>query len=103
MYTVFQIAITAGIFALTVSPGAPAFPILIILLVPFRLLIMNRWWRKEVLRFVDSWACREGTPEDDLEETKDQQNEKGMVGETTVSRLRDRHEMSVLRKSGDEV
>lgn len=26
---------------------------------------MKRWWRREVLRFVDAWACREGTPEDD--------------------------------------
>jgi hypothetical protein len=27
--------------------------------------LMNRIWRREVLRFVDAWACREGTPEDD--------------------------------------
>jgi hypothetical protein len=26
---------------------------------------MKRWWNREVLRFVDAWACREGTPEDD--------------------------------------
>lgn len=26
---------------------------------------MKRWWPREVLRFVDAWACREGTPEDD--------------------------------------
>lgn len=26
---------------------------------------MKKWWRREVLRFVDAWACREGTPEDD--------------------------------------
>lgn len=25
---------------------------------------MNRWFPREVLRFVDAWACREGTPED---------------------------------------
>lgn len=26
---------------------------------------MKRWFPREVLRFVDAWACREGTPEDD--------------------------------------
>ena len=26
---------------------------------------MKRWFGREVLRFVDAWACREGTPEDD--------------------------------------
>jgi hypothetical protein len=26
---------------------------------------MNRFWNRETLRFVDAWACREGTPEDD--------------------------------------
>lgn len=29
---------------------------------------MKRWWPREVLRFVDAWACREGTPEDDEDE-----------------------------------
>jgi hypothetical protein len=41
---------------------------LIIALVPFRLLVMKRWWSREVLRFVDAWACREGTPEDEEDE-----------------------------------
>lgn len=41
------------------------FPVIIIALVPFRLLLMKRWWPREVLRFVDAWACREGTPEDE--------------------------------------
>lgn len=26
---------------------------------------MNRIWGRETLRFVDSWACKDGTPEDD--------------------------------------
>ena len=30
-----------------------------------RLLVMNRMWHRETLRFVDAWACRDGTPEDD--------------------------------------
>ena len=50
---------------MTLTRGAPAFPIIIIALVPFRLLVMKRWWPREALRFVDAWACREGTPEDD--------------------------------------
>lgn len=53
------------IFILTLTRGAPAFPVLIIALVPFRLLVMKKWWPREVLRFVDAWACHEGTPEDD--------------------------------------
>ena len=67
-YTVLQIIITVAIFILTLTKGAPAFPVLIIALVPFRLLIMRRWWPREVLRFVDAWACRKGTPEDDEDE-----------------------------------
>jgi hypothetical protein len=64
-YTILQIVLTAAIFVLTLTKAAPAFPVLIIALVPFRLLVMKRWWNREVLRFVDAWACREGTPEDD--------------------------------------
>ncbi|KAJ5104932.1 hypothetical protein NUU61_002279 [Penicillium alfredii] len=65
LYTLLQIVITVVIFIVTLTKGAPAFPVLIIALVPFRLLVMKRWWHREVLRFVDAWACREGTPEDD--------------------------------------
>ncbi|RAL06043.1 HCO3 transporter family protein [Aspergillus ibericus CBS 121593] len=65
LYTILQIIITVAIFILTLTRGAPAFPVLIVALVPFRLLLMKRWWPREVLRFVDAWACREGTPEDD--------------------------------------
>lgn len=65
LYTILQIVITVVIFIVTLTRGAPAFPVLIVALVPFRLLLMKRWWPREVLRFVDAWACREGTPEDD--------------------------------------
>ncbi|KAJ5176669.1 uncharacterized protein N7482_002546 [Penicillium canariense] len=65
LYTILQIVTTVVIFIVTLTRGAPAFPVLIIALVPFRLLIMKKWWPREVLRFVDAWACREGTPEDD--------------------------------------
>jgi hypothetical protein len=64
-YTLVQIIITAIIFIVTLTKGAPAFPVVIIACVPARLLLMNKIWRREVLRFVDAWACREGTPEDD--------------------------------------
>lgn len=65
LYTILQIVLTVAIFILTLTRAAPAFPVLILALVPFRLLAMKRWWNREVLRFVDAWACREGTPEDD--------------------------------------
>ncbi len=65
VYTIVQIVVTVVIFIVTLTKGAPAFPVIIIALVPIRLLLMNRMWHKETLRFVDSWACRDGTPEDD--------------------------------------
>ena len=65
VYTVVQIVFTVVIFIVTLTKGAPAFPVIIIALVPTRLLLMNKLWSRETLRFVDAWACREGTPEDD--------------------------------------
>ena len=64
-YTLVQIALTVIIFIVTLTKGAPAFPLIIIACVPARLLLMNKVWSREVLRFVDAWACREGTPEDE--------------------------------------
>ncbi|KAL8873556.1 MAG: hypothetical protein Q9174_000994 [Haloplaca sp. 1 TL-2023] len=65
IYTIVQVVVTIVIFVVTLTKAAPAFPILIIILVPSRLLLMNKLWARETLRFVDSWACRKGTPEDD--------------------------------------
>lgn len=31
---------------------------------------MRRVWSREVLRYVDAWACRDGTPEDDEDRRK---------------------------------
>ena len=64
-YTTTQILMTVIIFIVTLTKGAPAFPLIIIACVPARLLIMNRIWRRETLAYVDAWACREGTPEED--------------------------------------
>ena len=50
MYTLLQIALTAGIFAITFTPGAPIFPVIIVLLVPIRLKVMNKWWSRETLK-----------------------------------------------------
>lgn len=69
MYTIVQIVVTVIIFIVTLTRGVPAFPIIIIALVPIRLLLMNRLWHRETLRFVDAWACRDGTPEDDEDQT----------------------------------
>ena len=65
IYTVVQIIVTVIIFIVTLTKGAPAFPVIIIALVPIRLLLMPKLWKRETLRFVDAWACRAGTPEDD--------------------------------------
>ena len=50
MYTLFQILVTAGIFAVTFTPAAPVFPVIIVLLVPVRLKLMNKWWSYETLK-----------------------------------------------------
>ena len=67
VYTVVQIMVTVIIFIVTLTKGAPAFPVIIIALVPIRLMVMNKLWARDTLRFVDAWACREGTPEDDAD------------------------------------
>ncbi|KAK8213937.1 nonglycosylated anion transporter [Phyllosticta capitalensis] len=67
LYTLSQIVITVVIFIITLTKAGPVFPVIIILLVPLRLLAMNRIWSRETLRYVDAWACRDGTPEDDAE------------------------------------
>jgi hypothetical protein len=65
LYTITQIIVTVIIFIVTLTKAGPAFPIIIIALVPVRLKVMNRVWNREVLRYVDAWACREGTVEDE--------------------------------------
>lgn len=74
LYTVVQIVVTIIIFILTLTKGAPAFPIIIIALVPIRLLLMNKLWDRETLRFVDAWACRDGTPEDENQSENDEKD-----------------------------
>lgn len=60
-----QILVTVGIFVMTFTIAAPAFPVIFVFLVPLRLLVMKRFWHRETLRYVDAWACKEGTPERD--------------------------------------
>lgn len=85
-YTITQIIVTVIIFIVTLTKGAPVFPVIIIALVPIRLLVMNRIWNREVLRFVDAWACIEGTPEGDEDKKKDQAAvlQDGAVGNGSV-------------------
>jgi hypothetical protein len=64
-YTIVQIVVTMTIFVVTLSNAARAFPIIIIALVHVRLLLMNKVRKREVLRFLNTWAYREGIPEDD--------------------------------------
>ncbi|CAK7565903.1 MAG: hypothetical protein SEPTF4163_003833 [Sporothrix epigloea] len=64
-YTLTQINLTAAVFGVTLTVAAPVFPVLIIILVPLRLTLMNKIWSRDTLRWVDSWACREGRPEDE--------------------------------------
>ncbi|KAF1991078.1 hypothetical protein K402DRAFT_389282 [Aulographum hederae CBS 113979] len=87
IYTLVQIVVTTIIFIVTLTVAGPAFPIIIIALVPVRLLLMNRLWDREVLRYVDAWACRDGTPEDDEdkkrgpERGRDCEFNEGMTGD----------------------
>lgn len=50
---------------MTLTVAAPAFPLVIVMLVPVRLVVMRKAWGRETLRWVDEWACRPGRPEDD--------------------------------------
>ncbi|KIH94670.1 hypothetical protein SPBR_09207 [Sporothrix brasiliensis 5110] len=77
-YTITQIVVTAAVFGVTLTVAAPIFPVLIIVLVPLRLMLMNRIWSKETLRWVDGWACREGKPED--ESSQEQGDDGGESG-----------------------
>lgn len=63
-YTLTQCVLTGVVFGVTLTVAAPAFPVIIIILVPVRLMLMNRIWDRETLRYVDGWACRPGKPED---------------------------------------
>ena len=83
-YTVVQIVVTVIIFIVTLTKGAPAFPALIIALVPIRLLLMKKLWNRETLRFVDAWACRDGTPEDDEDAKGDAEEVRPKHGNLTV-------------------
>ena len=63
-YTLFEIIMAVVVFIVTLTVAGPAFPVIIVALVPFRLLVMHKIWSKDLLRYVDRWACREGWPED---------------------------------------
>ncbi|TWU74401.1 hypothetical protein ED733_002854 [Metarhizium rileyi] len=65
-YTVTQIVLTGIVFGVTLTVAAPAFPLVIIALVPLRLTLMKRIWSRETLTLVDGWACRPGKPEDEV-------------------------------------
>ncbi|KAI9894978.1 MAG: hypothetical protein M1814_000199 [Vezdaea aestivalis] len=88
IFTIVQIVLTGIIFGITLTKGAPAFPLIIIALVPVRLFLMNKFWDRETLRYVDAWACRAGTPEDDEDAYNIRGNEGGPqsngVGEAVV-------------------
>ena len=49
-YTLVQIILTVGVFVVTFTSAAAAFPVIIVALVPIRLRIMNRIWDVEVLK-----------------------------------------------------
>lgn len=74
-YTITQIVVTGIIFGITLTVAAPAFPLVVIALVPLRLTLMNKIWSRATLRTVDGWACRPGKPEDsDLYSTQPSPN-----------------------------
>ncbi|KAK3943154.1 HCO3 transporter family-domain-containing protein [Diplogelasinospora grovesii] len=86
-YTVAQIVLTGIIFGVTLTVAAPGFPVIIIILVPVRLLLMNRIWDRETLRWVDGWACREGKPEDDGDDGDDDDTQQDDVDGRASTRL----------------
>lgn len=69
-YTTTQLALTGVVFGVTLTVAAPAFPLIVMALVPVRLSLVNRVWGRETLKRVDGWACRGGSPEE-IEELPD--------------------------------
>ncbi|TGZ85254.1 hypothetical protein EX30DRAFT_353296 [Ascodesmis nigricans] len=49
MYNITQILLTVGIFVITFTKAAVAFPVVIVALVPVRLKWMRKWWARETL------------------------------------------------------
>lgn len=49
---------------------------------------MNKLWSKEALRFVDAWACRDGTPEDDEERNAVTESGPGIEGHSKKAEQR---------------
>ena len=92
-FTITQIALTGIIFGLTLTVAAPAFPIVIIILVPIRLLVMNQIWKRETLSFIDGWACREGKPEDDADDGEIYDDEVALPRSQTIwnSEVEEKH------------
>lgn len=84
-YTAVQITITVIIFIVTLTKGAPAFPLIIIALVPIRLLLMNKIWDRATLRFIDAWACKDGTPEDDEDRSAEKEKTTPLDAPLTTS------------------
>lgn len=104
LYTLSQIIITVVIFIVTLTKAGPVFPVIIILLVPLRLLAMNRIWSRETLRYVDAWACRDGTPEDDAER---RERAKKRAGEAVATAFAAEHDVELgsgaaARADGDD-
>ncbi|KAK4897018.1 hypothetical protein LTR27_005265 [Elasticomyces elasticus] len=99
-YTLFQILATVVVFIVTLTKGGPAFPVLIILLVPFRLLAMGRVWNKDVLRYVDRWACRDGCPEGNYDDPQPEMSETPDEGSPVDHRTRSGEESEVEKGSG---
>ncbi|RPB20202.1 hypothetical protein L211DRAFT_792526 [Terfezia boudieri ATCC MYA-4762] len=50
LYTLLQVVVTGAIFAVTLTPAAPVFPVIIVLLVPIRLKVINRYWNSNTLK-----------------------------------------------------
>jgi hypothetical protein len=98
-FTVLQIVMTGIIFYITLTVAAPAFPVVIIALVPVRLLLMNKIWKRETLKLVDGWACKDGCPEDDEDETNVGRETHGGAKE----QLREEHEKTAATEKGDKL
>lgn len=103
-YTLTQIVATVAIFIVTLTIAGPAFPVLIIALVPARLFIMNRIWNRETLRFVDGWACRDGTPEGTEDEKLMEKARREQSGDIVEDQTRHDEEMGTnAMPLGDEI
>ena len=101
-YTLLEIVCSGIVFYVTLTIVSPSFPVIIIALVPVRLLLLNKIWNREVLRYVDSWACKDGTPEGDEDRKMEQKRKRKARRAAVEQEKEEEHEKAEPQPRGED-